>query len=52
MNTTTTPVTPLTKWESRTRNDLRATSRYARRRDIDRLLEERRLAQQIEEVWQ
>ncbi len=49
MDTTTTPVTPITKYESRVRNDLRATSRYARRRDIDRLLDERRLAQQLRE---
>ncbi len=42
-----TSTTPITKYESRIRNDLRATSRYARRRDIDRLLEERRLERQL-----
>ncbi len=46
-----TSTTPITKYESRTRNDLRATSRYARRRDIDAWHEQRRLAQQLEEVW-
>ena len=45
-----TATTPETKWQSRTRSDMRATSRYARRRDIDRLHEERRLERQIAEV--
>ncbi len=49
MDTTTTPVTPLTKYESRVRNDLRATSRYARRRDIDAWHEQRRLEAQLRE---
>lgn len=49
MDTNTTPVTPMNKWESRIRNDLRATSRYARRRDIDRWLDERRLEAQLRE---
>lgn len=40
---------PITKNQSRIRNDLRATSRYARRKDIDRLLEQRRLAKQLRE---
>lgn len=43
---------PETKWQSRTRCDLRATSRYARRKDIDRLLEERRLQAQLREPLQ
>lgn len=47
--TTTTPVTPLTKYESRKRNDLRATSRYAARPLIDKWHEQRRLAKQLEE---
>ena len=40
---------PITKWESRLRNDRRAHGRYARRKDIDRLHEERRLEQQLRE---
>lgn len=44
-----TPTTPLTKHESRKRNDMRAHSRYARRRDIGRLREQRRLEQQLRE---
>lgn len=50
MDTTTTQ--PLTKYESRKRNDLRATSRYAARPLIDRWHEERRLAKQLEEPLQ
>ena len=41
--------TPLTKYESRIRNDHRGTSRYLHRPDIDRLLEARRLEQQLRE---
>lgn len=40
-------MTPITKYEERIRNDQRATSRYARRKDIDRLLEERRLEREL-----
>ncbi len=47
----TTPVTPMNKWESRIRNDLWATSRYARRKDIDAWHERQRLERQLEEVW-
>ena len=43
--------TPLTKYESRKRNDLRAHRRYAARPAIDRLLEERRLERELMEVW-
>jgi hypothetical protein len=46
-----TKTTPLGKWETRKRNDLRATSRYAARPAIDRLLEERRLERELMEVW-
>lgn len=44
-----TPTTPLTKHESRKRNDMRGHSRYARRRDIDRRLDDKRLKQQLRE---
>ena len=47
--TTTTTTQPLTKWQARVRNDLRSTSRYARRRDIDAYLERRRLERQLKE---
>ncbi|MDC8803904.1 hypothetical protein PRZ61_10700 [Halomonas pacifica] len=43
-------ITPITKQESRKRNDQRAHSRYARRRDIDRLLEQRRLERELGRV--
>lgn len=39
-----------TKHASRIRNDLYASSRYARRLDIDHLLEERRIKQMIREM--
>ena len=41
---------PLTKYASRIRNDQRATSRYARRPDIDRWHEQRRLERELREV--
>ncbi|MCL7941190.1 hypothetical protein M8009_12930 [Halomonas sp. ATCH28] len=45
-------VTPMTKHQSRIRNDQRATSRYARRKDIDRWHERRRLERELQEVIQ
>lgn len=43
---------PITKYESRKRNDLRATSRYRRRPDIDKWHEQRRLERQMKEVYE
>jgi len=40
---------PITKHQSRIRNDYRATSRYAKRRDIDAYHERRRLERQLQE---
>jgi len=42
---------PITKYEQRIRNDLRATSRYKRRVDIDHRLEDLRIERQFKEVW-
>ncbi|MDY7116567.1 hypothetical protein RAN53_09410 [Halomonas sp. SSL-5] len=42
-------MTPITKHQSRIRNDYRATRRYAKRRDIDAYLERRRLERQLQE---
>lgn len=43
--------TPLTKWASRKRNDMRAQGKYRGRFNAERLLEQRRLEKQIKEVW-
>ncbi|MGM0783861.1 MAG: PA3496 family putative envelope integrity protein [Pseudomonadota bacterium] len=40
---------PITKHQSRIINDQRATSRYAKRKDIDRWHERRRLERQLQE---
>lgn len=40
---------PITKYQARIRNDHKGTTRYLRRPDIDRLLEARRLEQQLRE---
>jgi len=40
---------PLTTHQRRIQDDHRATSRYARRRDIDAYLERRRLERQLKE---
>lgn len=40
---------PITKYQQRVRNDMRAHSRYARRRDIDAYHEQRRLERQLME---
>lgn len=45
--TTTTPITPMTKWQQRVADDQRAKSRYARRRDIDRRHDEMRLEREL-----
>jgi|TARA_B100000446_G_scaffold52873_1_gene49039 hypothetical protein len=39
-----------TKHQSRIRNDLYASSRYSRRLDIDRRLEERRLQRELKDM--
>lgn len=39
-----------TKFQSRIRNDLYASSRYTKRLEIDHLLEERRIKQMIREM--
>lgn len=44
-----TNTTPLTKHQSRIRNDMRAHSIYAKRRDIDAYHEQRRLERQLRE---
>jgi len=46
MDTTT---TPLTKYQQRVRNDMRAHSRYARRRDIERWHEQKQLERELKE---
>ena len=45
--TTTTPITPMTKWQQRVADDQRARSIYARRRDIDRRHDEMRLEREL-----
>jgi hypothetical protein len=42
---------PTTRWEQRKHNDHAARALYQRRVDIDRRLDERRLAAQLREVW-
>ena len=39
-----------TKFQSRIRNDVYASSRYAKRLEIDHLLEERRLQRELKEI--
>jgi len=48
---TTTPTTPLTRWQARIRNDFLATAHYRRRPDIERWHEDRELEQQLKEAW-
>ena len=43
---------PLTKHDMKKRDDRRAESIYARRRDIDNWHEQRRVEREIREVWQ
>ncbi|MDT8894224.1 hypothetical protein RSO41_06110 [Halomonas sp. I1] len=43
-------ITPTTKYQRRIQNDQRAVSRYARRRDIDRLHDEMRLERELREL--
>lgn len=45
-------MTPITKHQSRKRNDMRATSRYAKRPHIDRWHEQRRLERELREVYE
>lgn len=42
-------MTPITKHESRKRNDMRAHSRYSKRKDIDRWHEHKRLERELKE---
>jgi len=42
---------PTTKWEQRKSADMAGKRLYQRRRDIDRLREERELERQLREVW-
>lgn len=44
--------TPITKHERRIQSDQKATSRYRRQPAIDRWHDQRRLEQQLKEVWQ
>lgn len=43
---------PITKHESRKRNDMRAHSHYAKRKDIDRWHEKRKNERELLEVWE
>lgn len=43
---------PLTKHDMKLRDDHRASSIYARRRDIERWHEQRRVERELREVWQ
>ncbi|MGS2743573.1 PA3496 family putative envelope integrity protein [Halomonas sp. LS-001] len=45
------PTKAITKSELNRRNDKQAAARYSRRRDIDNRNAERRLQQQLREVW-
>jgi len=44
--------TPITKHQSRIKNDNRASAIYAHRRDIERWHEQRRVERQLREVYQ
>ncbi|MGP8291785.1 hypothetical protein ACT3OH_16090 [Vreelandella zhanjiangensis] len=44
-------IVPITKQQSRTINDEKGSSRYRHRLAIDSLLADRKLEQQLSEVW-